>query len=264
MNRREWMLSASLGAFFARSALAAPAGIEATLIVEAGSGRVIRRDGPCAQRFTPCSTFKIPLALMGFDAGILHDPQHPALPYDPALKASARERRTSDPTVWLTESILWYSRHVTAALGPARFARYVEGFLYGNRDVSGTPGRSDGLTHSWLMSSLRISADEQVAFLDRMLKGQLPVSAGAVAQTVAACPVFAAGPWTVRGKTGSGWYDEGIGVINRDRPLGWFIGWAEQGDRRLLFARVEVRPGPAADHGGPRARTRLLAELAAL
>jgi len=264
MNRRQFMLSTAIATIAAGSARAAGAGIEATFMIEGESGAVIRRDGPCAQRFTPCSTFKIPLALMGFDAGILQDPLHPAIPYDPALKASARERRTVDPTVWLSESIIWYSRHVTAGLGAERFRRYVEGFDYGNRDVTGTKGRGDGLTHSWLMSSLRLSAEEQVGFLERMLKGQLPVSAGAVEKTMAACPVFAAGDWTVHGKTGSGWHDEMPGTTNRDRPLGWFIGWAEKGGRRILFARVEVRSGPAGDPGGPRARARLLAELAAL
>ena len=264
MNRREFIWSAAMAALATGAARAAAAGTEATLVVEAESGAVIRRDGPCAQRFTPCSTFKLPLALMGFDAGILQDPQHPAIPYDPALKAPTRERRTVDPTIWLSESIIWYSRHVTANLGAERFRRYVEEFDYGNRDVTGTKGRRDGLTHSWLMSSLRLSAEEQVGFLDRMLKGQWPVSAGAVEKTIAACPVFAAGDWTVRGKTGSGWHDEVPGTTNRDRPLGWFVGWAEKGGRRILFARAEVRSGPAGDPGGPRARNRLLAELAAL
>ena len=44
--------------------------------------------------------------------------------------------------------------------GAKRFAAYVAGFGYGNQDVSGEPGRHNGMTHSWLNTSLLISPAE--------------------------------------------------------------------------------------------------------
>jgi beta-lactamase class D len=76
----------------------------------------------------------------------------------------------------LRDSIVWYSQEVTRRLGPERFAAYVKAFEYGNEDVSGNPGKADGLAQSWLMSSLAISADEQVRSIRRLLDRQLPVS----------------------------------------------------------------------------------------
>ena len=49
-----------------------------SLVVDAASGTAIDRTGPaCAERVTPASTFKVPLALIGFEAGILRNARVP-------------------------------------------------------------------------------------------------------------------------------------------------------------------------------------------
>ncbi|PWC32663.1 class D beta-lactamase [Azospirillum sp. TSO35-2] len=236
-----------------------------TVIRDVESGETLHRAGPCDQRFSPCSTFKFALAIMGFDAGILHGPHDPLLPYRPELKAPEREHEDTDPSIWLRDSIIWYSRMVTGKLGAARLQAYVDKLDYGNRDVSGNPGKADGLTQSWLMSSLRISPDEQVRLLHRSLTGTLPVSAKSCDQTHASLPVFEAnGGWTVRGKTGSGTQADASGKLHNDRPQGWFIGWAEKAGRRVVFARLEVADRAMETAGGLRARDALIAELPGL
>ncbi|WP_439817933.1 class D beta-lactamase [Zavarzinia sp. CC-PAN008] len=240
---------------------AARAGPSCTLIQEAGSGAVLLREGACDQRFTPASTFKVPLAVMGFDAGILVDAAHPRWDYRADMAAPARDRRTVDPMVWERDSVLWYSREITRRLGAERFARYVDALGYGNRDVRGTAGRGDGLTHAWLASSLEISPDEQVAFLQRLLAGSLPVSAQAMAGTRAILPRFTAGNWSVQGKTGTHWRRLPDGGRDRDRPLGWFVGWASQGTRTIVFARFRNDDTPMAQPLGPAVRAAFLADL---
>lgn len=119
-------------------------------------------------------------------------------------------------------------------MGEDRFAGYVSKFGYGNADVSGTAGKKDGLTNSWVDSSLEISPVEQTAFLCRLLAGKMPVSAKAHEMTRAIIPSFKAGDWTVQGKTGSTALDKNM------RSLGWFVGWAEKDGRRIIFARLVV------------------------
>ena len=147
----------------------------------------------------------------------------------------------------------------------AKFKAYVDRFGYGNRDVSGNPGKHDGLTQSWLLSSLTISADEQVAFLRRMLAHRL-VSARAHVQAEAVIPVFAGhGGWQVRGKTGTGWMTDAAGEADRTRPLGWFVGWANKAGRRVVFARLQAGPGMPLDKGaGMTARAEMLAAIGGL
>src|SRR5690606_12726087 len=91
-------------------------------------------------------------------------------------------RQPATPAHWMRESVVWYSQQVTLRLGAERFAAYVAAFGYGNGDVSGDPGRGNGLTHAWLGASLEISPAEQVAFLRALIGHDLPVSAAAVAQ----------------------------------------------------------------------------------
>ncbi|MGE5518042.1 MAG: class D beta-lactamase [Bacteroidota bacterium] len=263
MKRREfggWVMAAVAAAAI-RPALAET--LACTLVVDAADGRVLTRRGPCELRFSPCSTFKVPLALMGFDAGLLQDEHTPLLDYRPEFNGAERERKATDPAIWLRDSIIWYSRYVTRGLGAARLQSYADGFDYGNRDLTGDPGLDNGLTQAWLMSSLRVSADDQVRFLGRMLAGQLPVSARAVELTQAIIPPFQAdGGWSVRGKTGSGWLG-GAGVpVNENQPQGWFVGWAEKDGRRVLFARLEVADHPIDGFAGMAARKTVLTELA--
>ena len=57
--------------------------VECTLILDAASGGTLYRQGVCDQRFSPASTFKVPLALIGYDAGILSDEHTPSWDYKP-------------------------------------------------------------------------------------------------------------------------------------------------------------------------------------
>jgi beta-lactamase class D len=264
MDRREFtgtMLlatgAAALGIPNAAEAVRATGDVAATLLVDAASGRVVHRSGACATRFAPCSSFKISLALMGYDAGILTDAHHPAWDYHPEYAAArAIDRQRTDPTSWEANSVVWYSREITKRLGMARFQGYVDRFGYGNRDLSGTPGKGDGLRSAWLGTSLMVSPDEQVAFLRRMLAHRL-VSPAAHRRAEAIIPVFeGSGGWRVTGKTGSGG--------DETAPLGWFVGWAERGERRLAFARLQSGPALRGGPGGLQVRKALLGEISRL
>ncbi|MDG4884927.1 class D beta-lactamase [Mesorhizobium sp. WSM4884] len=208
--------------------------IHCTLIQDSESGATLYQDGVCDRRVSPASTFKVPLALIGYDSAILSDQHTPSWDCKPEFNAVKRDRKTVDPTIWERDSIIWYSREITRRLGTDRFAGYVSKFGYGNADVSGTAGKNDGLTNSWVDSSLEISPVEQAAFLRRLLAGKMPVSAKAHEMTKAIIPTFETGEWIVQGKTGS------TGLDKNKRSLGWFVGWAEKGGRRIVFARLVV------------------------
>ena len=233
--------------------------VRCTIIVDAGSGDTVHRDGVCDRRYSPASTFKVPLAVMGYDAGILDDEDTPAWDYKAEYDAPERDRKTVDPTVWERDSVLWFSREITRRLGSEKFAAYVAGFDYGNADVSGNRDKKNGLTRSWVDSSLKITPVEQVEFLRRLLDRKLPVSANAHDMTVAILPAFEAGGWVVKGKTGS----TRVRAEGEGRALGWFVGWAERDGRRVVFTRLAVndrKEGPK----GLATRAAFLADLPSL
>jgi beta-lactamase class D len=236
--------------------LAAPV---CTLLIEAESGEALARQGAqCETRNSPASTFKIALALMGYDAGILSEAHAPAWPYRPEYgHAMANWGNIVDPTGWLRDSVVGYWREITRRLGAARFQRYVDDLNYGNRDLSGDPGENNGLANAWLGSSLKISPLEQTAFLRRLLSSQLLVSKEAMDRTEAIMPQFPLPDgWTAYGKTGTGFQPGPQGAPDRERQFGWFVGWAQKGARRVVFARLLKDEAKNDEYAGPRARQR--------
>ena len=166
--------------------------MQCTVILDEESGDTLYRKGACDAALAPQSTFKLPLAIMGYDAGILIDETQPRWEYQAKFKRPKREQQATDPTIWERDSIVWYSQEITRRLGEKKFADYVKRFGYGNGNVKGVPGQTDGLTESWLMSSLKISADEQAEFVRSFLNGRLPFSEQAYDKTLAIIPKFAA------------------------------------------------------------------------
>lgn len=199
---------------------------------------VLQREGNCEQRYAPMSTFKIPLSLMGFDAGILIDETHPAWPfkngYDDWRDIWKQEH---NPKSWIKESCVWYSKVLTTKLGMAKFQDYVTKFDYGNKDLSGDIGQNNGLTNAWLSTSLQISSIEQVVFLQKMLAGKLPIKPHALAMTKKIIFIEELiGGWKLYGKTGMGSLLNDDGTKNPDLYHGWFIGFIEKDNRKIIFA----------------------------
>ena len=232
----------------------------------AATGKILKQEGHCDERVTPASTFKIAISLMGYDSGFLTDEHAPALPFHegypdwiPSWKA------TTDPTSWIKNSVVWYSQQITTSLGEERFRHYVAAFHYGNEDVSGDPDKHNGLTRAWLSSSLRISPLEQVDFLEKIVRRQLPVSAHAHDMTnrVTAIEVLVDG-WSLHGKTGTGAPLQADGSANWDRAFGWFVGWATKGDRTLVFARLDQEEKREPVSAGLRTRDAFMKEFPAL
>lgn len=196
---------------------------------------VLRHQGPWGVRYSPCSTFKIAISLMGFDAGILFDEHTPLIPFKPGYVDWMESwKQPQDPTSWIKNSCVWYSQLITPQLGMEKFKAYVAAFNYGNQDLSGDPGKNNGLTNAWLGSSLTISADEQVAFIQKLVTSKLSVSARAQEMTrrILFFEDLVDG-WKLFGKTGSGPVHLQDGST---KILGWFVGWVQKGTRTITFA----------------------------
>lgn len=184
-------------------------------------------EGNCYEQFSPCSTFKFPLAIMGFDSGILKTKE------DPEWESSSEDSIAFDawrghytPQSWMKNSVVWYSQKMTQMLGFEKFNEYIHQWNYGNKDVSGTPGMNDGLTHSWLNSSLQISTKEQILFIRKFFNGELPISLETRSKVVSVMRRDETiNGWEIFGKTGGSdkYVDEKYpGILVQH---GWFIGW---------------------------------------
>jgi len=175
----------------------------------------------CKLRQTPCSTFKVPLAAMAFDSGILKD-ENTTLKWSGEKQFFDSWNRDHTASSWMKESVVWYSQKITKKMGKNKIQKYLDQFDYGNENMSG------GLTNAWLTpapfskkvdNSISISGYEQIEFLKKLWSNQLPISQKAheLTQKITLLEITPQG-YALSGKTGSGFFD-----LTSNRRIGWFI-----------------------------------------
>lgn len=232
-----------------------------TVIMDGESREIIHEEGDCDSRVTPASTFKIPLALMAYDTGVLQDSHTPRLPFRKGYADWGGEnwRQPTDPERWMKYSVVWFSRQITPILGVERLANYATSFGYGNADFSGDFAQSNALERAWMTSSLKISPKEQVGFLSQMINNELPVDAHAV-EAAKEIITFNDTPngWRVWGKTGTAYPRDDTGRFDYANGWGWFVGWAQRGETTLIFAHLVQDEARHSVSPGLRARAVIL------
>nr|WP_241188124.1 class D beta-lactamase [Pseudohalocynthiibacter aestuariivivens] len=238
-----------------------------TVVLDMDTATVLHRQGACDKRLTPASTFKVALALIGFESGYLVSTDAPEMPFKEGYPDWRGDlwRQNITPKTWIEYSVVWYSQLITRAVGKETITEYLQKFSYGNADFSGDAGYDNALERAWIASSLKISADDQIHFLHRMLTHQLPVSTQAVRLTTSLIEkTTAENGWIVHGKTGLAFPRRADRSFDRDRAIGWFVGWAERDDRRVVFAKVIQDELEQDQTPSNRARNSLLRDLPTL
>ncbi len=183
----------------------------------------------CKEQFPACSTFKVPLAVMAFDAGVLKD-ENDILKWDGKKNERAIANQDHNAKTWMSNSIVWFSQRLTSIIGEQKLKEYLRIFHYGNEDVSA------GIMQAWLVPpgasgpALKISAYEQVEFMKNLWLNKLAVSARAmqIARDITYIETSPKG-FVLSGKTGSNYYDN----QNKMR-FGWFIAHIDNGDKEYV------------------------------
>jgi beta-lactamase class D len=174
----------------------------------------------CTVQYPACSTFKVPLAVMGFHSGILKDDKT-------LFKWNGKTEATQS---WMADSVVWYSQVITQKLGEKKLQKYLNDFNYGNKDIKG------GLSQAWLHEpdsespSLKINALEQVNFMRNLWRNNLPVHPNAIAWTkkITYLETSPLG-YRLSGKTGSNFFK-----ADAKKRLGWFIGHLQNNDKEYI------------------------------
>jgi bla regulator protein BlaR1 len=196
-----------------------------TFVLLEPSGRIVRHaKDRASRRLPPCSTFKIFNTLAGLEAGAVAD-ESSAFKWSGEPKPIKSWERDHSLASAVADSVVWYFQEVASRVGLERMQLYIDRVGYGNRDLSG------GLTTFWLgdHASLEISADEQVAFLNRLYRDELPFSPRSMEIARRILVLEKTGEVELSGKTGS--------LLKGGRfLLGWFVGRVKKGDASWVFA----------------------------
>lgn len=183
----------------------------------------------CKKRLSPCSTFKIPNSLFAVETGVATD-ENFLLKWDGTKQWLESWEKDHTLKTAIANSVVWYYRELARRIGEDKMNEYIKKINYGNMDISG------GLDKFWLMSSIEISANEQVEFLYKLYKNELPFSERTVNIVKDIMTLEKTVSYVLRGKTGSGSKKE-------DKySQGWFVGYTEHSNNAYIFATNIIAP----------------------
>jgi beta-lactamase class D len=221
---------------------------ECVVIYDEARDTVWRSDpGRCASRLSPASTFKVPHALIALETGVITAETIETWDGTKYQNRASWEKPHSLESA-IRNSVLWFFQRTATRIGPERMRGFLERFAYGNADTSGVPNAF------WINGTLRISADEQVAFLRRFYRQDLGIRpehqdkvfhallqpAGAVQNSTGVHKL--ASTWRpgteLSAKTGGG-----MALIDPELRVSWLVGRVTLGGQHYVFASNIVRRG---------------------
>ncbi|MCX6578934.1 MAG: class D beta-lactamase [Candidatus Aminicenantes bacterium] len=171
--------------------------------------------------FLPASTFKILNSLIALETGAIKD-QCETIEWD--RRTWRFDEWNQDQTLQsaFRNSVVWAYQELARRIGKKLMQYWVDKADYGNRNIS------DQIDTFWLEGELRISARQQLEFLKKLYKNQLPFSQRNMDIVKEIMMVEQEGKYILRGKTG--W-------VSRGTPqIGWFVGWLEKANNVYFFA----------------------------
>ncbi|MFL7868888.1 MAG: class D beta-lactamase [Anaerolineales bacterium] len=175
----------------------------------------------CTERFIPASTFKILNSLIGLETGVIPDENY-VIQWDGTQYPVASWDQDHTLKTAIQNSVVWYYQELARRVGKEQMQYYVDLANYGNKDISGQ------IDTFWLEGGLRISANEQVEFLKRLYRNELPFSTRSMDIVKEILVLEKSDSYTLSGKTGSA-----------QRALlhqGWFVGYLETNEDVYFFA----------------------------
>ena len=225
--------------FLAEPLLAAePWRRECVVLEELGGGAPYISDAAeCAVASSPASTFKLPHALIALETGVVADPLAP-VPWDGTRHSFVAWNRNHSLDSAIKNSVVWFFQQTAKQIGRDRMLAWLQRLDYAADSFEGE------LTMFWLNGDLAVSPLEEVHFLRRMLRYELPIERRHVEAVKAA---FLMPPGKITNAAGSHDFalagSEAVVVRAKtgnstigDEKISWLVGEFERQGRTFVFA----------------------------
>jgi len=173
------------------------------------------------QAFLPASTFKIFNSLVILETGQMPDIDT-FFPWDSVERAYSAWNQDQNIRTGMKYSAVWFYQEMARRIGQDTMQKYVNMVNYGNQDISG------GIDLFWLNGGLRMSALEQIHFLERLYNNELPFSPKNMDGVKESMINEQTDEYILRAKTG--W------AIRTEPGTGWWVGYVEREGKVYFFA----------------------------
>ncbi len=198
-------------------------GIEGTIIISSldGTREFIHNKKRSDQRFLPASTFKIPNSLIALNEKVIKD-QNEIIKWDRKDKGWKPWNKDQSLKTALPESCIWFFQELARRVGNESYLSHFNNIQYGNKKTG------PELTTFWLNGDIAISAREQIQFLKKLYKNELPYSKFHMELVKKLLIVKSTPNYIIRAKTG--W------AMRIENQHGWYVGYVEKNDEIWFFA----------------------------
>lgn len=178
--------------------------------------------------FTPASTFKIANALIALETGVVKS-QNQVFKWGGEPRGMKQWEKDFNLRGAMQASAVPVFQQFAKEIGEKRMQIYLYKLSYGNESVAG------GIDHFWLDGGLKISAWQQLVFLEKLYRGALPVSKESQLIVKDALVSEVTPDYLIRSKTGYSLGAPGYG--DKSKPgVAWWVGWVEKGTDVYFFA----------------------------
>ena len=203
------------------------------LIYDATSDRTYQHNPQRnATPFLPASTFKILNALISLETKVITD-DIAVLTWDGISRQVPEWNRDLNMREAMKLSAIWFYQVLARRIGHERMQKWVTQVGYGNQTI----GSKAAIDNFWLEGELRITAQQQIQFLQRLYKNDLPFSERSLAIVKDMLVIEKTPDYTIRAKTG--WTGFGNKTM---RQAGWIVGYLEKGENVYFFAtNIDLR-----------------------
>lgn len=186
------------------------------------------------QALSPFSTFKIANSIIGLELGLISNAEQ-------VLKFDKEKYPVQAwwPSVWklpeytLTSafkfSMVAVYRQLATDIGRMNMQKSLNDFAYGNQNIT------SGLDSFWLNGSLKISANEQITFLQKLHNNTLSLKPNTLSTMKDIMLVGQNEHYKMYAKTGAG-------KVEDKSMLGWYVGFVENETGTHYFAFNFNRP----------------------
>lgn len=178
----------------------------------------------CNIEFSPASTSKIINALIGLETGVIKD-ENFVIPWDGVKRWVDAWNKDLNLKEAMRVSGVPYFQELARRVGYDKLREMYDKLNYGNKDIDG------GVDRFWLTGALRITQMQQIDFLKRLYKEELPVSKRSMDIVKSIIVLADTNGYLMRGKTGWSQSDTA--------DIGWLVGWVEK-DGNVYFYATNV------------------------
>jgi beta-lactamase class D len=171
--------------------------------------------------FLPASTFKIFNSLVALETGVIKD-ENQVIKWDGVKREVAEWNQDQTMRSAIKYSAVWFYQELARRIGEKRMQYYMNLANYGNRNISG------GIDKFWLEGELRITSKQQIDFLVKLYRNQLPFSRRSINIVKDILINEKTNNYVLRGKTGI--------VRGVTQQIGWYVSYIESKNNVNFFA----------------------------